>query len=335
MNIPPRMKAAVSANYGPPESVRIEEVDTPTPGDDQLLVKVHASTVNRTDCGYRGGKPFIIRFWSGVRRPKEPIFGTEFAGEVVAIGGAVTEFAVGDKVCGWCEPFGAHAEYLAVRASRLIMKLPAGRTFEEAAPSTEGSHYALSTFRGAKSERGHDVLIYGATGSIGSAAVQIAKNLGMNVTAVCGTEHVELVRGLGADSVIDYQTEDFTKDHQKYDLVFDAVGKSSFRRCRRLLKPKGIYSSSDVGLMWHGPILALITPLFRGRKQLFTIPKADPEGMKYLKRFIESGEYKPLLDRTYPLDQIVEAYRRAESGQKVGNIVLTMGSHAGLPSTGG
>ena len=307
--------------------MRIEDVPIPVPGDDDLLVKVHAPTVNRTDCGYRGGKPFIIRFFSGLRRPKVAILGTEFAGEVIGIGSAVTAFKVGDRVCGWCEStFGAHAEYMTVRAERLIVKIPQGRTFEEAAPSTEGSHYAFSSFRGAKSQRGQDVLIYGATGSIGSAAVQIAKNLGLNVTAVCGTDQMELVKSLGADRVIDYQTDDFTKDHQKYDLVLDAVGKSSFRRCRRLLKPKGIYSSTDG---WWNPVLALITPLFRGRKVLFAISHHHPEGIKYLKGFIASGEYKPLIDRRYPLDQIVEAYRRAESGQKVGNIILTVGSHGG------
>ncbi len=318
------MRAAVSTRYGPPDVVRIEEVDRPTVGEDELLVKVHASTVNRTDCGYRGGTPFIIRVFGGFPRPKAAILGTEFAGEVEAVGGAVTSFAVGDRVCGYCEgTFGAHAEYMTVGANRLIASIPEDRTFEEAAPSTEGSHYALSFFRRAKIEPGQDVLINGATGAIGSAAVQIAKSLGLNVTAVCGTDHMELVTSLGADRVIDYQKEDFTQDEQRYDLVVDAVGKSSFRRCRRLLKPGGIYTSSDVGVLWHGPMLALITPLFRGRRVMFVIPRRDPEGVRYLKGLIQSGEFKPVIDRQYPLEEIVEAYRYVETGQKIGNVVIT------------
>ncbi len=325
MSVPGRMKAAVRARYGSPEVVRIEEVDKPTAAGDELLVKVGATTVNRTDCGYRGGKPFLLRFFSGFPRPKVAILGTEFAGEVEAVGSAVTSFAVGDMVCGWCEgTFGAHAEYMTVQATRLIAAMPKGSTFEEAAPSTEGSNYALGFFRTAKVKSGQDVLINGGTGAIGSAAVQIGKSLGLKVTAVCGTEHVALVKSLGADRVIDYQTEVFTNDQQRYDLVLDAVGKSSFRRCRRLLKPGGIYASSDVGLLWHGPILALITPLFRGRKVMFVLPRRDPEGMRYLKGLIESGEFKPVIDRRYPLDQIVDAYRYVETGQKIGNVVISV-----------
>ena len=319
------MRAAVRTEYGPPEVVQIEEVDKPTVGDDELLVKVHATTVNRTDCGYRGGKPFLIRFFSGFPRPKVAVLGTEFAGEIEAIGSNVTGFRVGDRVCGYCEgTFGAHAEYMTVRANRLIAVIPKESTFEEAAPSTEGSHYALGLFRRAGIESGQDVLINGATGAIGSAAVQIGRSLSLNVTAVCATEHVALVKSLGADRVIDYLAEDFTKDRQRYDLVIDAVGKSSFRRCRRLLKPGGIYTSSDVGLLWHGPILALITPLFRGKRVMFVVPRNDPEGIRWLKGLIETGEFKSVIDRTYPLGQIVEAYRYVETGQKIGNVVISV-----------
>ncbi len=319
------MKAAVRTKYGPPEVVRLEEVDKPTPGDDELLIKVRATTVNRTDCGYRGGKPFPIRFFSGLRRPKVAILGTEFAGEVEAVGVDVTSYSVGDRVCGYCEgTFGAHAEYMTIRAGRLIPSIPRGSTFEEAAPSTEGSHYALGMLRRANVGAGSDVLIYGATGAIGSAAVQIAKSLGANVTAVCGTEHVDMVEGLGADRVIDYQTTDFTKDEQRYDMVLDAVGKSSFRRCRRLMKRRAVYISSDVGLFWHGPMLALITPVFRGRKLIFVTPRSDPDAIRYLTGLIESGEFKPVVDRAYPLDRIVDAYRYVETGQKIGNVVITV-----------
>jgi len=321
----PLMKAAIRTRYGPPEVVRIEEVGKPTAGADEILIKVRATTVNRTDIGYRAGKPFLVRFFSGIRRPKAAILGTEFAGEVAAVGADVTDFTLGDRVCGYCEgTFGAHAEYMTIQAERLIAGIPGDSTFEDAAPSTEGSHYALGMMRRAGVQEGHDVLINGATGAIGSAAVQIAKSLGANVTAVCGTDHMALVEALGADRVIDYQTTDFTKDEQRYELVLDAVGKSSFRRCRRLLKPRGIYISSEVGLFWHGPMLALITPLFRGRKLVFVVPRRDPEGIRYLKGLIESGEFKPVIDRQYPLDQIVDAYRYVETGQKIGNVVITV-----------
>ncbi len=319
------MRAAVRTRYGPPDVVRLEEVDTPTPGRGELLIRVRATTVNRTDCGYRGGTPWLIRFFSGLRRPKVAVLGTEFAGEVVAVGTDVTSHGVGDRVCGYCEgTFGAHAEYMTIQAEHFVVPIPTDSTFAEAAPSTEGSHYALGMLRSAGVRGGHDVLIYGATGAIGSAAVQIAKSLGAKVTAVCGTAHLTLVEDLGADRVVDYETTDFTQDEQRYDLVLDAVGKSSFRRCRRLLRPRGIYISSDVGLFWHGPILALITPLLGGRRVMFPLPRRDPEASAYLAGLIASGEFKPVVDRRYPLDRIVEAYRYVETGRKIGNVVIAV-----------
>ena len=312
--------------YGPPDVVRIADVDTPTAKDHEVLVKVHATTVNRTDCGFRSGKPFIVRFFSGLLRPKATVLGCEFAGVVEAVGSGVTSFEVGDKVFGFSEwRFGAHAEYLTMPEDGSIATMPANVTFEEAAASTEGSHYALSMITKAKIQSGQHVLVNGATGAIGSAAVQLLKRLGVVVTAVCGTEHVELVRGLGADRVIDYTAEDFTKDEQTYDVVLDAVGKSSFGRCRRLLKPRGIYLSSDLGFLAQNPILALITPLFGGKKVMFPIPpKYDQARVRGFKEMIESGEFKPVIDRRYPLDQIVEAYRYVETGQKIGNVVITV-----------
>jgi NADPH:quinone reductase-like Zn-dependent oxidoreductase len=320
------MKAAVHTRYGPPDVVRISEVDKPTAKDNQVLVKVHATTVNRTDSGLRAAKPFINRFFTGLRRPRVTVLGNEFAGEVKAIGHGVTSFAVGDRVFGYNGTrFGAHAEFLVMPEDGSVATMPANVTFEEAAASTEGSHYALSLIRKAKIRSGQDVLVNGATGAIGSAAVQLLKRLGAEVTAVCATEHVELVRGLGADRVIDYRTGDFTKDEQTYDVVLDAVGKSSFGRCRRLLKSRGIYLSSDLGPLSQNPILALITPLFGGRKVMFPIPpNQDKEIVMYLRGQIESGQFKPVIDRRYRLDQIVKAYRYVETGQKVGNVVITV-----------
>jgi NADPH:quinone reductase-like Zn-dependent oxidoreductase len=328
------MRAAVHTSYGPPDVVRIAEVDKPTPRNNQVLVKVHATTVNRTDAGFRAGKPRIVRLFTGLMRPKVAVLGNEFAGEIEAVGRDVTSFLVGNRVFGYSglqhgSRFGAHAEYLAMPEGGSLATLPANLTYEQAAPSTEGAHYALTMIRTAKIQRGHDVLVYGATGAIGSAAVQLLKSLGAQVTAVCDTEHLELVRGLGADRVIDYTAEDFTKDEQRYDVVLDAVGKSSFFRCRRLLKPGGIYLSSDGGPLNQNLVLVLITPLvgvFGGKKVLFRVPRDDQEMVRYFKDLIESGAFKPLIDRRYRLDQIVEAYRYVETGQKIGNVVISVTS---------
>ena len=319
------MKAAVHTRYGPPEVARISEVEKPAAKDNEVLVKVHATTVNRTDCGLRAAEPFVNRFFTGLIRPRVTVLGNEFAGEVEAVGSGVTSFEVGDKVFGFNgSRFGAHAEYVAIPEDGSVATMPANVTFEEAAPSTEGSHYALSLIRKAKIRSGQGALVNGATGAIGSAAVQLLKRLGADVTAVCDTENVELVRGLGAGRVIDYTAEDFTKDEQTYDVVLDAVGKSSFGRCKRLLKPGGIYLSSDLGPLSQNPILALITPLFGGKRVMFPIPRDDQEMVRYFKGLIESGEFKPVIDRRYPLDQIVEAYRYVETGQKIGNVVISV-----------
>jgi NADPH:quinone reductase-like Zn-dependent oxidoreductase len=319
------MKAAVHTRYGPPEVVRISEIEKPAVKDHEVLVKVHATTVNRTDCGLRAAKPFIYRFFIGLTRPRMTVLGNEFAGVVEAVGGGVTTIEVGDRVFGFSgTSFGAHAEYLAIPEDGLIATMPADLTFEQAAPGTEGSQYALSMIRTAKVQGGQDVLVNGATGAIGSAAVQLLKSLGAHVTAVCGTDNLELVKGLGADRVIDYTAEDFTKDEQRYDAVLDAVGKSSFGRCRRLLKPRGTYLSSDLGPLSQNPFLALVTPLFAGRKVRFPIPTQRDRAMvmRFLKELIESGAFMPLIDRRYPLDEIVEAYRYVETGQKLGNVVI-------------
>ncbi len=321
----PAMKAAVCTRYGPPEVVVIAEVEKPATGDGRLLVKVHATTVNRTDCAYRAARPFFMRFLTGLIRPRRAVLGTEFAGVVEAVGSGVTSFEVGDRVFGYNEgPFGAHAEYMSIPADGSVATMPANVTYEQAAPSTEGAHYALAHIRAAKILSGQDVLVYGATGAIGSAAVQLLKNLGANVTAVCGTDHLELVRGLGADRVIDYTAEDFTKDEQRYDVVLDSVGKSSFGHCKRLLKPRGIYISSELGPLAQNPVRALLAPLHGGKKVMFPIPKHDQLMVGHFSKLIESGEFRPVIDRTYPLEQIVEAYRYVEAGQKTGNVVISL-----------
>lgn len=319
------MKAAVQTRYGPPEVVQISEIDKPTIKADELLIKVHATTVNRTDCGFRSAKPFIVRFFSGLRKPRATVLGNEFAGVVSEVGSGVSSFKVGDRVFGYNDQrFGAHAEFMSISESQPLATIPENLTFEQAAPSTEGSHYALSFIRTTKVQAGQDILVYGATGAIGSAAVQLLKNLGAIVTAVCSTENVELVKGLGADRVIDYTAQDFTQDEQSYHAVLDAVGKCTFGQCKRLLKPNGIYVSSDLGPWSQNPALAIVTPIFGGKRVKFPLPKQDQGMAKYFKDLIESGHFKPVIDRTYPLEQIVEAYRYVETGQKIGNVVITI-----------
>ena len=319
------MQAAVHIRYGTPEVVRIIEVDKPMIRPTEVLVHVHATTVNRTDCACRAAKPFFMRLFLGLVRPRATVLGNEFAGVVVDVGRSVTRFSVGENVFGYNEgPFGAHAQYLAIPEDGSLTTMPANLTYVEAAPSTEGSHYALAQIRGAKIAEGQDVLVYGATGAIGSAAVQLLKSLGVNVTAVCDTANMALLRGLGADRVIDYTTTDFTHDDQTYDVVLDSVGKTSFSQCRPLLKPAGIYISSELGPHAQNPFLALIAPLQRGKRVLFPIPKHDQEMMAYFRDLLESGQFKPVVDRTYPLDKIVDAYRYVETGQKIGNVVITV-----------
>jgi len=320
------MKAAVRTSYGPPDVVRIAEVDRPTAKDNQVLVKVHATTVNRTDCGFRAGKPFFVRLLTGLPQPRVTVLGTEFAGTLEAVGRGVTSFRVGERVFGFKGlPFGAHAEYMAIPQDGFLATMPAHLSFEEAAPSTEGSHYALALIRKAKVRSGQNALVYGATGAIGSAAVQLLKQLGAKVTAVCGPEHLELVKGcLGADRVIDYTAQDFTRDAQRYDVVLDAVGKSSFLRCRRLLQPGGVYLSSEFGPLSQNLVLALITPLRGGKRVMLNLGRDDPGMARYFREVLESGAFRPLIDRRYRLDEIVEAYRYVETGQKIGNVVVSV-----------
>ena len=319
------MKAAVYTRYGPPEVVRVVDVPTPVAADDEVLVKIHATTVNRTDCGFRGPKPWFIRPVSGPVRPRVRILGNEFAGEVEAVGRAVTSFAVGDRVFGYDDrAWGAHAQYRTVRQHASLARIPADLGYVQVAPAAEGSHYALANIRKANVQAGQRVLVNGATGAIGSAAVQLLAAGGMHVTAVCDTANLNLVRGLRAERVIDRTVEDFTEDDQNYDVVFDAVGKSSFGRCRRLLAPHGIYLSTDLGPRAENLFLMLVTPWLPGRSVMFGFPRHDQAMMNYLKDLMERGRFRPVVDRTYELAEIVEAYRYVETGQKIGSVVITV-----------
>ena len=242
-------------------------------------------------------------------------------------GNGVTSFRIGDRVFGYTEgPFGAHAEYLVIAEDGRIAVMPPNLDYEQAAAGTEGAHYALSHIRRAKISSSHDVLVYGATGGIGSAAVQLLKTIGATVTAVCATPHLALVRTLGADRVIDYTAGDFTSAGPGYDVVFDAAGKSSFGRCERLLKPDGIDMSTGPGPWYQNLTLPLATLLLGGKKVLFAYPRLDQATVRHFAHLIRPrpANSMPVIDRLYPLDQIVDAYRYAETGQKIGNLVITV-----------
>ena len=314
------MRAVVIDRYGGPEVQRLADVERPVPEDDQVLVKIHATTVNRTDCGLRSAKPFITRFITGLVRPKRRILGMELAGEVAAVGAAVSEFQIGDPVFG-VKGFGAHAEFTVIKESSPLVHKPAGLTFEEAAAVCDGACAALSCLRKADLREGRSILVYGASGSIGTAAVQLARYFGADVTAVCGTKNVELVRSLGADEVIDYQQEDFTKNGKTYDVIFDAVGKQTFRRCRGSLEPGGMYIATDGfrNIAW-----ALWTSRIGDKRAALGIARYKKADVLFLKELIETGRYRAVIDRTYPLEDVVEATRYVETQQKTGNVVLTV-----------
>jgi NADPH:quinone reductase-like Zn-dependent oxidoreductase len=328
------MRAVVYDRYGPPEVLRLEDVERPAPKEDEVLVKVHATTVNRLDVhtreANRGGGPVVMllsRVVSGLRRPRQPILGSEFAGEVEAVGSAVKEFAVGDRVFGNSGlGYGAHAEFMCIRESALIAPMPAGTSFEEAAPVCDGGLGALWCLRLAGLRKGQTVLVYGASGSLGTAGVQLAKSFGADVTAVCRTKNVELVRSLGANRVIDYTKEDFTKNGQTYDVIFDAVGKHSFKQCRGSLKQGGSYLACDG---FKNLMLALWTSRFGDKKVRFQIPpRYTKKDLIFLKELVEAGKYRAVIDRCYPLEDVIEAARYVETQQKTGNVVLSLDKNA-------
>ena len=321
------MRAAVSTRYGPPDVVRVVDgVPEPELQPHDLLVRVHATTVNRTDCAYRRAYPFIIRAMSGWRGPKAPVWGTEYAGVVERVGPQVTRFGQGDRVFGYAEGrFGAHAELVAVGESSFVATVPDGVDLHHAAAACEGGHYALSSIRRAGVQADDRVLVHGATGAIGSAAVQLLVDQGVDVIATSPSAHVDLVRGLGARRVVDFESEPFTAIDETVAAVLDLVGKSTFGACRRILAPDGVYVSSDLGPYAQNVALPLVTRLGRGRRVVFPFPMTTPEVLEHLRSRLASGAFVPLLDpTTYPLDDIVEAYRYVETGQKLGNVVITV-----------
>lgn len=324
------MKAIVYREYGSPDVLKLEEVEKPTPKDNELLIKIHATTVTATEATFRRGEPLIARLFTGLTKPKNTRLGEELAGEIEAVGKDVTRFKIGDQIFGTAGPeFGANAEYICLPEDGVLTIKPANMDYEEAASSVDGVLTALPFLRDTGNiQSGQKVLINGASGSVGAAAVQLAQVFGAEVTGVCSTSNVELVKSLGADKVIDYTQEDFTQSQETYDLIFDTVGKTSFARCKKTLKPNGIFLEAAINGLGLLPQV-LWTAMFGSKKVKIAATGLRPEGdrrkdLVFLKELIEAGKIKPVIDRCYPLEHIAEAHRYVDTGHKKGNVVISL-----------
>jgi NADPH:quinone reductase-like Zn-dependent oxidoreductase len=320
------MKAIVCTKYGAPDVLQLKEVEKPTPKDNEVLIRVHATTVTSGDVRLRSFT-WAPWFWLlgrviyGLTKPRRKIPGNELAGEIESVGKDVTQFREGDQVFGivWETSFGgANAEYKCLKEDGVAIK-PVNMTYEEAAAVPIGGLTALVLLRKGIIQSGQKVLIFGASGSVGTFAVQLATYFGADVTGVCSTSNIEMVKSLGADRVIDYSKEDFTKNNQTYDIIFDAVMKTSFSRCKGLLKQRGVYITVDFPLLQ-----ALCTSIVGGRKVVFGIANRIGD-LTFLRELIEAGKIKSVIDRCYPLGQTVEAHRYVDEGHKKGNVVITVG----------
>jgi NADPH:quinone reductase-like Zn-dependent oxidoreductase len=318
------MKAAVITRYGSPDVVKITDAPKPAAAAGEILVRVHAATVNRTDCGELRARPFFTRIFYGLRRPRRTIFGLDFAGEVEAVGAGAVSFKQGDRVFGMCpsRSNGAQAEYVSV-PERAVATMPAGARFAEAVVC-EGAFYANAVLKRIGLNAGHKILIYGATGAIGTAMVQLAKSSGAAVTAVVATRHLALLKSLGADHVIDYTSEDFTRIGETFDCVVDAVGKTSFFRCRKLLKRGGIFAATDLGPWGQNLVLTILSSITRSNRVVMPVPRSLNGFVGFLKNLMEAGQFRAIIDRQYDLAAIADAYRFVETGQKVGIVVINV-----------
>ena len=332
------MNAIVYEKYGPPDVLQLKEVEQPTPKDNEVLIRIYAAAVTATDPVDRKGEPFVARIFSGIRRPKHPIPGGMLAGVIEATGKDVRRFKVGDRVYGSTGlTLGAHAEFKCLPEDEALAIVPGGMSYEEAAATVDGVLTAMPFLRDeAKIQRGQNILIIGASGSVGVAAVQLAKYYGAEVTGVCSTSNLEMVKSLGADEVIDYTKDDFTKNGRTYDVIFDAVGKSSFSRSKISLKPSGIYLSTGptVGGFFFNTLVLLLQMLWTSKignkRAKFAATGLRPSSEKtkdlaLLNDLIEAGTIVPVIDRRYPLEHIVEAHRYVEQGHKRGNVIIAVG----------
>jgi NADPH:quinone reductase-like Zn-dependent oxidoreductase len=318
------MKAVVNTRYGPPDALEIREISKPEPKAGEVLVRVHATTVSRTDLGMLRADPFIVRFFFGLCRPRRTVLGVDFAGEVEAVGAGVTSFKPGQRVFGishW--RYGAHAEYLCLPENGAIAAMPAHARFDEAVVG-EGAGYADTYLKAFDLKPGDRILIYGASGAIGTAAVQLAKSRGAVVTAVVATQHLDLVKSIGADRAVDYTAEDFTRIGETFDCVLDAVGKTSYFQCRRLLKPGGVFAATDLGPWCQVPLLAIWSWITGSHRVVFPMSTPGKAFVDFLKARIEAGEFRAVIDRKYPLEAIVDAYRYVATKQKTGIVVINV-----------
>jgi NADPH:quinone reductase-like Zn-dependent oxidoreductase len=318
------MKAAVITRYGSPDVLNVGEVPKPRPRPGELLVRVHAVAVGRTDCGELRAHPIFIRLFTGIRRPRRSILGLDFAGEVEALDNAINSFQPGDRVFGMCpsRSNGAQAEYVCV-PENAVAAMPESLEFDEAVVC-EGAFYANTVLKKIGLQANHTILIYGASGAIGTAMVQLAKSSGARVSAVTATPHLDLVKSLGADHAIDYTSEDFTRIGERFDFVVDAVGKTTFFRCRRLLKPGGVFAATDMGPWGQTLVLALWSAITRSGRIVIAVPVRINRFPDFLKHLMEAGQFRAIIDRKYPLDLIADAYRYVETGQKVGIVVINV-----------
>ena len=316
------MKAAISERYGPPEVVELRVVPKPVPQADEVLIKVYAATVTRTDCGMRTPYPFFVRPFIGLFKPKITNLGLDFAGVIEAVGKDVTLFQPGDRVFGMSpDKYGAHAEYLCTPATGYIASMPGSFDFADAV-LCEGAWYANSNLKAYNIESGDQILIFGGGGAIGSAAVQLAKSYGAEVTSVVETRHIDLVKSLGADHVLDFTKEDFSKLNKVYDFVFDAVGKTSYSKCKKFLKQDGTFSATDLGPFGQNIWLSLWSSIRGNRRVIFPLPSSSKVVIEFIKARMEAGELRAVIDSRYALENIVEAYRRVETEQKNGIVVI-------------
>jgi len=317
------MKAAVNERYGSPDVLAIRDVPTPAPKEREILIKIHATTVSRTDCGNLRGRPALfVRPVLGYFRPRQNILGMDFAGSIEATGAGVELFEPGDRVFGLSpQQFGAHAQYMCLAEDAPIAVLPADVGFHEAVVC-EGAWYANTYLEAFDVKPGDKILIYGASGAIGTAAVQLAKHYGAEITAVVSTRHLDLATSLGADRTVDYTAEDFTAIGETYDYVLDAVGKTTYFQCRKLLEPEGVFSATDLGPYWQNIALSAWSTLVASRRVTFPLPKVTKQLIEYLRDLLAARKFRAVVDRTYRLDQIADAYRYVETAQKTGIVVL-------------
>lgn len=317
------MKAITRTAYGPPEVLELKEIEKPIPKDHELLIRVYATTVNRTDCGILTGKPYLIRAFVGLTKPRHLVPGTDFAGQVVAIGKKVNSFQIGDRVWGFQdEGLSSQAEYMTIRENKAVVRMPENFSYQDVVACAEGAHYANNFINKVKVDTTTKVLVNGATGAIGSAAVQLLKYYGATVTAVGNTKNMEMLKSIGSDQTIDYQKEDFTKGNGKYHFIFDAVGKSSFPQCKHMLLPKGVYISSELGPGAQNLYLPLTTKIKGGKRVIFPLPLNCKKSIVFLTKLLTAGKFKPVIDTVYQPEQIVEAYQYVASGQKTGNVII-------------